>query len=107
VRRWTRALPQLANAVGLEVTVCHVPPGTSQWHTIAHRLFGHLRMKWRGQPLIRHEVMVDVMGTTTTKSGVTVTAHLDTNAYPITRKVSNEDMASLNIRPHAVHGEWN
>src|SRR6266850_2388736 len=107
VRLWKRELQQLANAVGLEVTVCHFPPGTSKWHTIEHRLFCHISMHWRGQPLISHEVIVDVIGTTTTKSGVTVTANLDTSAYPIKIKVSNEAMASLNIRPQAFHGEWN
>jgi hypothetical protein len=107
VRLWKRALQQLANAVGLEVTVCHFPPGTSQWNKIEHRLFCHISMNWRGQPLISHEVIVDLIGTTTTKSGFTVTANLDTNAYPIKIKVSNEEMASLNIRPHAFHGEWN
>jgi hypothetical protein len=107
VRLWKRELQQLANAVGLEVTVCHFPPGTSKWHQIEHRLFCHISMNWRGQPLISHEVMVDLIGTTTTKSGLTVTANLDTNAYPIKIKVSNEEMASLNIRPHAFHGEWN
>ncbi len=107
VRLWKRELQQLVNAVGLDVTVCHFPPGTSKWNKIEHRLFGHISMNWRGQPLISHEVIVDSIGTTTTKSGLPVTAKLDTNAYPIKIKVSNEEMASLNIRPHAFHGEWN
>jgi hypothetical protein len=107
VRRWKRELQQLANAVGLDVTVCHFPPGTSQGHKIEHRLFCHIRMNWRGQPLMSHEVIVELIGTTTTKRGLTVTAKRDTNASPIKMNVSNEEMASLNIRSHAFHGEWN
>lgn len=107
VRLWKRELQQLVNAIGLEVTVCHFPPGTSKWNTIEHRLFCHISMNWRGQPLISHEVIVELIGATTTKSGLTVTAKLDTNAYPIKIKVSDEEMASLNINPHAFHGEWN
>jgi hypothetical protein len=104
---WKRELQQLANAIGLDVTVCHVPPGTSKWHKIEHRLFCHISMNWRGQPLISHEVIVDLIGATTTKNGLTVTARLDTNAYPVKIKVSDEEMARLNITPHAFHGEWN
>jgi hypothetical protein len=104
---WTRALQQLAHAIGLDVTVGHVPPGTSQGHNIEHRLLCHIRMNWRGQPLMSHEVRVDFIGATTTKHGVTVTARLDTNAYPVKINVSDEDMARLNITPHAFHGESN
>ena len=107
VRLWTRELQQLANTIGREVTVCHFPPGTSKWNTIEQRLFCHSSMNWRGQPLMSHEVIVDLIGATTTKSGFTVTAKLDTNAYPTTIKVSDEEMARLNLRPHALHGEWN
>lgn len=107
VRLWKRELQQLANTIGLEVTVCHFPPGTSKWNKIEHRLFCHISMNWRGQPLMSHEVIVDLIGATTTKSGLTVTAKLDTNAYPTKIKVSDEEMARLNLRPHAFHGEWN
>jgi DDE family transposase len=107
VRLWKRELQQLANAIGLDVTVCHFPPGTSKWNTSEHRLFCHISMNWRGQPLISHEVIVELIGATTTKSGLTVTARLDTKAYPVKIKVSDEEMASLTITPHAFHGEWN
>lgn len=107
VRWWKRALPQLAKASGVEVTVCPCPPGTSQWKTSDQRVFGHIRMKWRGQPLMRHEVIVDCMGATPTKSGFTVTARLDTHASPVKINVSAEDMARLNLTPHACHGAWN
>lgn len=107
VRLWKRALQQLVNAIGVEVTVCHFPPGTRKWNTIEHRLCCQISMKWRGQPLISPEVIVEVIGAPTTKSGLAVTAPLDTNAYPIKLKVSDEEMASLNIKPHAFHGAWN
>jgi hypothetical protein len=106
VRWWKRELQQLANALGLDVTVCHVPPGPSKWHKIEQRLFCHISMHGRGQPLISHEVIVDLIGATTTKNGLTVTARLDTNAYPVKIKVSDEEMARLNITPHAFHGAW-
>jgi hypothetical protein len=106
VRLWKRELQQLANTLGLEVTVCHFPPGTSKWNTIEHRLLCHISMNWRGQPLMSHEVSVDLMGATTTKSGLTVTAKLDTHAYPTKINVSDEEMARLNIRPHPFHGAW-
>jgi hypothetical protein len=107
VRLWKRELQRLANIIGLDITVCHFPPGTSKWNKIEHRLFSHISMNWRGQPLISHEVIVELIGTTTTKSGLRVEAQLDTNAYPTKINVSDEEMATLNIKPHAFHGEWN
>jgi DDE family transposase len=107
VRLWKRELQRLANSLGLEVTVCHFPPGTSKWNKIEHRLFSHISMNWRGQPLISHEVIVELIGTTTTKGGLHVEAQLDTHTYPTKIKVSDEEMATLNIQPHAFHGEWN
>jgi transposase len=107
VRLWKRALQRLANTRGLDITVCHFPPGTSKWNKIAHRLFSYISMNWRGQPLISHEVVVELIGATTTHSGLRVEAQLDTNAYPTKIKVSDGEMAALHITPHAFHGEWN
>jgi hypothetical protein len=107
VRLWTRALQRLANTIGLEITVCHFPPGTRTWNKIEHRLFSYISMNWRGQPLISHEVIVELIGATTTQSGFHVEAHLDTNVYPTQMKVSAEEMATLHSTPHNFHGEWN
>jgi transposase len=107
VRLWKRELQRLANTLGLDITVCHFPPGTSKWNKIAHRLFSYISMNWRGQPLISHEVVVELIGATTTHSGLRVEAQLDTNAYPTKIKVSDGEMAALHITPHAFHGEWN
>ena len=107
VRLWKRELQRLANTIGLAITVCHCPPGTSKWTKIEHRLFSYITMNWRGQPLISHEAIVELIGATTTQSGLHVEAHLDMNVYPTKIKVSDEEMATLNITPHAFHGEWN
>jgi hypothetical protein len=89
------------------MTVCHLPPGTSKWNKIEHRLFSYISMNWRGRPLVSHEVVVQLIGATMTKTGLKVKAKLDTRKYPLKIKVSNEEMASLNIEPHKFHGEWN
>ena len=107
VRLWKRELQRLANTIALDITVCHLPPGTSKWNKIEHRLFSYISMNWRGQPLISHEVIVELIGATTTQSGLRIEAQLDTNVYPTKIKVSDEEMAALNITPHDFHGEWN
>lgn len=107
VRLWKRELQRLANTIGLDITVCHFPPGTSKWNKIEHRLFSYISMNWRGQPLISHEVIVELIGATTTQSGLHVEAQLDTNVYPTQIKISAEEMATLHITPHNFHGEWN
>jgi transposase len=107
VRLWKRELQRLANTMGLDITVCHFPPGTSKWNKIEHRLFSYISMNWRGQPLISHEVIVELIGATTTQSGLHVEAQLDTNVYPTQIKISAEEMATLHITPHNFHGEWN
>lgn len=107
VRLWKRELQRLANTIGLDITVCHFPPGTSKWNKIEHRLFSYISMNWRGQPLISHEVIVELIGATTTQSGLHVEAQLDTNVYPTQMKISAEEMATLHITPHNFHGEWN
>jgi len=107
VRLWKRELQRLADTIGLDITVCHLPPGTSKWNKIEHRLFAHISMNWRAQPLTSHEVIVELIGATTTQSGLRVEAQLDTNVYPTEIHVSDEEMAALHITPHAFHGEWN
>jgi hypothetical protein len=107
VRLWTRAWQRLANTLGLDSTVCHVPPGTRKWHKPEHRWCSYLSMHGRGQPLISHEVIGELIGATTTQSGLHVEAHLDTNVYPTQMKISAEEMATLPITPHNFHGEWN
>ncbi|MDX3589080.1 ISAzo13-like element transposase-related protein, partial [Streptomyces europaeiscabiei] len=81
-RTWKTELARFAAEAGLAVTVCHLPPGTSKWNRIEHRLFSHITMNWRGRPLTSHEVIVESIAATTTKTGLTVHAELDTNAYP-------------------------
>ncbi len=96
-----------ADITGLEVTVCHLPPGTSKWNKIEHRLFSHISMNWRGRPLIRHEVMVELIGATTTTHGLTVQVELDTGVYRLKVKVPDAELATVQITPDAFHGEWN
>jgi hypothetical protein len=109
VRLWKLELAALADETGLAITVCHFPPGTSKWNKIEHRLFAHISMNWRGRPLTSHEVVVQLIGATTTRTGLTVHAEADTNAYPRGVKVSDEQMAAIRpqLRPHKFHGEWN
>jgi len=106
-RLWKAELQRFAAATGLTVTVCHLPPGTSKWNKIEHRLFSHISMNWRGRPLVSHEVMVDLIGATTSRTGLRVQAERDTNAYPTKVKVSDEEMAALALTRHAFHGDWN
>jgi hypothetical protein len=107
VRLWKVELQQFADASGLAVTVCHLPPGTSKWNKIEHRLFAHISLNWRGRPLVSHEVIVELIGATTTCSGLRVQAELDPGAYPTKVKVSDEEFARVQLTPHAFHGEWN
>jgi len=107
VRLWKVELQHFADESGLSVTVCHLPPGTSKWNKIEHRLFAHISMNWRGRPLVSHEVIVELIGATTTQAGLRVQAELDLGQYPTKVKVTDEEMASLQITHHAFHGEWN
>jgi hypothetical protein len=107
VRLWKVELQRFADDSGLAVTVCHLPPGTSKWNKIEHRLFAHISMNWRGRPLISHQVIVELIGATTTKAGLHVEAELDPGQYPTKVKVTAEEMAHLQITPHPFHGEWN
>lgn len=104
---WKVEVQTLADTTGLDVTVCHLPPGTSKWNKIEHRLFSYISMNWRGRPLVSHEVIVDLIGSTTTQTGLRVEARLDTGTYPTRVQVSAEQMAKIRLRPHRFHGEWN
>jgi Rhodopirellula transposase DDE domain len=107
VRLWKVELQHFATATSLSVTVCHLPPGTSKWNKIEHRLFAHISMNWRGRPLVSHEVVVNLIGATTNREGLLVQAEHDTANYPTKIKVSDEDLAAVQLTPHAFHGEWN
>jgi hypothetical protein len=107
VRLWKVELQELADTLGVTLTVCHLPPGTSKWNKIEHRLFSHISLNWRGRPLVSHEVIVALIGATTTQSGLRVEAALDSRPYPTRVEVSDEALAQVHLRPHQFHGEWN
>jgi hypothetical protein len=106
-RGWKTQLADLAAETGLEITVCHLPPGTSKWNKIEHRLFSHITMNWRGRPLTSHEVMLQTIAATTSRSGLTVHAELDSGEYPTGIRVSDDEIAALPITRHRFHGDWN
>src|SRR6185437_9836621 len=105
-RAWKTGLAALAAETGLEITVCHFPPGTSKWNKIEHRLFSHITMNWRGRPLTSHDVVINSIAATTTRTGLTVDARLDDGTYPTGVKVSSAQMAALPISRHPFHGDW-
>lgn len=107
VRLWKVELQTLATETGLGITICHFPPGTSKWNKIEHRLFSHISMNWRGRPLISHEVIVKLIGRTSTRNGLRVKAKLDRRKYPTKVKVSDKEMERVKLKPHSFHGEWN
>jgi hypothetical protein len=107
VRLWKWELQQLANRTRLAITVCHVPPGTSKWNKIEHRLFSDISTNWRGQPLVSLAVIVNLIGATRTAAGLRVRCELDRGAYPKGQDVSDAHMATLNLVPHRFHGDWN
>lgn len=106
-RAWKAELAALAAQTGLDITVCHFPPGTSKWNKIEHRLFSAISMNWRGRPLTSHEVIVQTIAATTTRTGLTVQAELDTGLYPTGVKISDQQMAALPITRHHFHHDWN
>lgn len=91
----------------MDITVCHMPPGTSKWNKIEHRLFSHISMNWRGRPLTSHEVILESIAATTTRAGLRVKAQLDTNTYPTGIGVGDAEMAALPLTRHNFHGDWN
>ena len=110
LRLWKRELAELATQTGLAITVAHFPPGTSKWNKIEHRLFAQISMNWRGQPLTSHEVIVNLIAGTTTRTGLTVTAGLDDTIYPKGIKITDREMADLetqHLTRHDFHGDWN
>jgi transposase len=106
-RLWKAELAALAAECGLEITVCHLPPGTSKWNRIEHRLFSHISMNWRGRPLVSYEAVVQLIGATTTRTGLKVHAERDLGLYPTKIRVSDKDFKALPLYCHAFHGEWN
>jgi Rhodopirellula transposase DDE domain len=110
LRLWKKELAALAQETGLTITVCHMPPGTSKWNRIEHRLFSHISMNWAGQPLTSHEVAVNLIAATTTRTGLTVHAERDTGSYPRGIRIPDREMKILlkqHVTPHDFHGEWN
>ena len=106
-RAWKARLGELARETGLDIVVCHFPPGTSKWNKIEHRLFAHITMNWRGRPLTSHQVIVQTIAATTTAAGLTVHAELDPGTCPTGVKVTGEDLDTLAITPHHWHSDWN
>ncbi len=107
VKLWKRELQELADELGIDIIVHHLPPGTSKWNKIEHRLFSFISMNWRAKPLISYRVIVDLISATKTDAGLTVSCELDPNLYPKGIVVSDEEMAALNILRAEFHGEWN
>jgi DDE family transposase len=107
VRLWKWELQRLANRTGLAITVCHFPPGTSKWNKIEHRLFSFITKNWRGKPLVSHEVIVNLIAATTTRTGLRVQSQLDTGKYPKGIKVGKQEFAAIQMRTDNFHGEWN
>ena len=106
-RAWKLNLQALADEVGIEITVCHYPPGTSKWNRVEHRLFSFISLTWKGKPLWNYETIVNLIGSTRTKTGLKVKAILDTNAYETGIEVSKQQMAELQIRRHKKNPDWN
>jgi hypothetical protein len=107
LRLWKLELQALADETALTITVCHFPPGTSKWNKVEHRLFSFISSNWRGEPLRDYETIVHLIAGTTTAKGLSVTCRLDHRKYPTGRKVSDEEMATVDLTPHTFHGEWN
>ena len=107
MRLWKREPRRFADETGLAVTVAHLPPGTSKWNRIEHRLFATIPQNWRGKPSVSHQVIVQRIGATTTQTGLTVRCELDANRHPKGIKVTAAEMAALAIERDPFHGEWN
>jgi hypothetical protein len=107
LRAWKAHLQALADRLEIAITVCHFPPGTSKWNKVEHRLFSFISMNWRGRPLLSYEAVVNLIGGTTTKSGLRVKAVLDTAEYAPGEKIPDDQMKALRLKPHAFHGDWN
>ncbi|MHB1812548.1 MAG: ISAzo13 family transposase [Thermoplasmataceae archaeon] len=106
-RGWKIHLQELVNKIGIPITVCHYPPGTSKWNRIEHRMFSFISMNWKGKPLVNYETVVKLIGSTKTRNGLTVTARMDDKEYATGIKHSDEEMAKLRIETHSLHPKWN
>jgi transposase len=107
LRLWKWELQRFADETGLEVRVCHLPPGTSKWNKIEHRLFSYITQNWRGKPLVSYQTIVSLIAATTTRSGLAVRCELDEGTYPTGRKVTDADLATVNLDRDEFHGDWN
>lgn len=107
VRLWKVALQRFADQTGLRISVCHFPPGTSKWHKLEHRMFSHISMNWRGKPLISHEVIVNLLAATTTRTGLKIEAEIDTNTYPKGIQVADDELERVHLERADFHGDWN
>jgi hypothetical protein len=106
-RRWKMELQRLADDIRLGIAVCHLPPGTSKWNKIEHRMFCHITENWRGRPLVSREVVVNLIGHTTTRTGLEIHSELTENNYPTGPEVTDQQMESLAIKRDKFHGAWN
>ncbi len=106
-RLWKLALQQFANETGLSITVCHFPPGTSKWNKIEHRMFSQISLNWRGQPLTSHEVIVELIGSTTNDHGLEIRAEINRRQYTAGIKVSDAELEQVNLHRARFHGDWN
>jgi Rhodopirellula transposase DDE domain len=107
IRLWKIELQKLSNETGLSISVCHFPPGTSKWNKIEHRLFSFISQNWRGKPLISHEVIVNLISSTATKTGLQVECEIDRNSYPRGIKITDKELKAVNLLKDSFHGEWN
>jgi transposase len=107
LKAWKVQLARLAAETGLDITVCHYPPGTSKWNRIEHRMFSFITMNWRGRPLTSLRVIIELISATTTATGLTIQAGYDPNWYPTKVKITNKQLAAVPLEPHEFHGEWN
>jgi len=107
LRLWKLELQGFVDELGFPITVCHLPPGTSKWNKIEHRLFSFITKSWRGKPLVTHQVIVNLIAATKTKTGLIVRSRLDERTYPKGRRVSDKQLEQVNLEPNTFHGEWN
>lgn len=104
---WKIALQEATNRIGIPIQVCHLPPGTSKWNKIEHRMFCHITQNWRGRPLVSHEVIISLIANTTTQQGLKIRAELDAGVYPTGIKVSDEELANVSLERESFRGDWN
>lgn len=107
VKAWKVNLQKFAKEFNIKITVVHYPPGTSKWNKIEHKMFSFISMNWKGEPLVSYETVINMISNTTTKSGLKIKAQLDTNEYQIGKKVTDEEIEELNLKPHQLHPQWN